>query len=168
MVLTGEQPFPEEMRAKRALARRALPEGFPVLGTAMAARLEPPKPGKVAMVLDTDTFNEIDDQFAIVQALISPERIDLRAIYAAPFYNDRSTSYADGMEKSFEEILELLTRMDVKAEGLVHRGSTTPLSDWARPVESPAAADLIAQAMAMPEGELLYGAPHQHFLPCHS
>lgn len=160
MVLTGELPFSEEMSAKRALARRRaafLPQGFPDLGTSMAARLEPPpKQGRVPMVLDTDTFNEIDDQFAIVQALLSPERLDLRAIYAAPFYNDRSDSYGDGMEKSYDEILELLTRMDVEPEGLVHRGSTAPLADWEHPIESPAASDLIAQAMAMPEGELLY------------
>ena len=28
---------------------------------------------KVQMVLDTDTYNEIDDQFAVVQALLSPD-----------------------------------------------------------------------------------------------
>eukprot|EP01045_Picozoa_sp_COSAG04_P004291 COSAG04_NODE_184_length_21108_cov_56.740492_13_plen_343_part_00 len=149
--------FREEMAAKRALASRALPAGFPSLGAAgLAARLEPPPAGRVAMVLDTDTFNEIDDQFAIVQALLSPERLDLRAIYAAPFYNTRSDSPGDGMEKSYDEILELLQRMDVEPEGLVHRGSTEILQDWDHPVPSPAASDLVAQAKAMPEGELLY------------
>ena len=149
--------FREEMAAKRALASRALPAGFPSLGAAgLAARLEPPPAGRVAMVLDTDTFNEIDDQFAIVQALLSPERLDLRAIYAAPFYNTRSDSPGDGMEKSYDEILELLQRMDVEPEGLVHRGSTEILQDWDHPVPSPAASDLVAQAQAMPEGELLY------------
>ena len=149
--------FREEMAAKRALASRALPAGFPSLGAAgLAARLEPPPAGRVAMVLDTDTFNEIDDQFAIVQALLSPERLDLRAIYAAPFYNTRSNSPGDGMEKSYDEILELLQRMDVEPEGLVHRGSTEILQDWDHPVPSPAASDLVAQAQAMPEGELLY------------
>ena len=149
--------YREEMAAKRALASRALPAGFPSLGAAgLAARLEPPPAGRVAMVLDTDTFNEIDDQFAIVQALLSPERLDLRAIYAAPFYNTRSDSPGDGMEKSYDEILELLQRMDVEPEGLVHRGSTEILQDWDHPVPSPAASDLVAQAKAMPEGELLY------------
>ena len=33
----------------------------------MAARLEDPPAGRVPIVPDTDTFNEIDDQFAIVQ-----------------------------------------------------------------------------------------------------
>ena len=29
------------------------------------------------MVLDTDTFNEIDDQFALVHAVLSEDRVDL-------------------------------------------------------------------------------------------
>ena len=51
-----------------------------------------PPDGVVRAVLDTDTFNEIDDQFALVQALLSPDRIRLEATYAAPFHNSRSTS----------------------------------------------------------------------------
>ena len=39
-------------------------------------RLEPPA-GRVRMVLDTDTYNEIDDQFALVYALLSHERLDV-------------------------------------------------------------------------------------------
>lgn len=43
-------------------------------------RLEPVK-GKVRMVLDTDTYNEIDDQFALVYALLSPEKVKVEAVY---------------------------------------------------------------------------------------
>ena len=57
------------------------------------------------MVLDTDTYNEIDDQFALAYAVLSPERIDLQAVYAAPFKNQRSESPGDGMEKSYQEKL---------------------------------------------------------------
>lgn len=46
--------------------------------------LEPPK-GPVRMVLDTDTQNEIDDQFALAWALLSPEQVTLEAVYAEPF-----------------------------------------------------------------------------------
>ena len=42
------------------------------------------------MVLDTDTYNEIDDQFAVVHALLSPEHLNVEALYAAPFHNNRS------------------------------------------------------------------------------
>ena len=33
---------------------------------------------RVDMVLDTDTYNEIDDQFALAYAALSPERIRAR------------------------------------------------------------------------------------------
>ena len=55
------------------------------------------------MVLDTDTYNEIDDQFALVYALLCPEKLNVEAVYAALFTNDRSTGPGDGMEKSYEE-----------------------------------------------------------------
>ena len=61
-------------------------------------RLQPPA-GKIRMVLDTDTYNEVDDQFALVYALLSPERIQVEAIYAAPFHNKRSSGPADGMAR---------------------------------------------------------------------
>jgi purine nucleosidase len=66
----------------------------------------------VRVVHDTDTYNEVDDQFALAHLLMSPDRIKLEAVYAAPFFlphcNNRSTSVADGMEKSYEEILRVL------------------------------------------------------------
>lgn len=37
------------------------------------------------VVIDTDAANEIDDQFALAWALLSPERLDVLAVYAAPF-----------------------------------------------------------------------------------
>ena len=72
-------------------------------------RLKPPSQRPVRMILDTDTYNEIDDQFALVYALISPE-LDVQAVYAAPFHNSRSSGPDDGMEKSYEEILRVLGR----------------------------------------------------------
>ena len=106
------------------------------------------------MVLDTDTYNEIDDQFALVYALRSPEKLKVEAIYAAPFTNDRSTGPADGMEKSYEEILRLLERLHVSPDGFVYRGSTAYLGS--QPERSPAALDLIARAMAAPDDDPLY------------
>ncbi|MBN1878145.1 MAG: nucleoside hydrolase [Anaerolineae bacterium] len=130
---------------------------FPTLSdTFRLARLEPPT-GKVQMVLDTDTYNEVDDQFAVVYALLSAERLELQALYAAPFFNNRSTGPADGMEKSYQEILRLLERLDAMPEGgptwsdFVFRGSDRYLPDWAHPVESDAARDLIVKAMARAE-----------------
>lgn len=112
--------------------------------------------GRIDMVLDTDTYNEVDDQFALAYALLSPERLNVQAVYAAPFYNSRSNGPADGMEKSYDEILRFLGKMNISAEGLVYKGSTAYLPDGHTPVDSPAARDLVARAMARPEGDLLY------------
>jgi inosine-uridine nucleoside N-ribohydrolase len=121
---------------------------FPKLDHALRLqRLEPPT-AKIRMVLDTDTYNEIDDQFAVVYALLSPDKLDLEAIYAAPFHNARSDGPGDGMEKSYQEILRLLERLDVSPDGFVFRGSTGFLPDWDHPDRSEAALDLVDRAMS--------------------
>ena len=119
-------------------------------------RLQPPT-GKVNVVLDTDTFNEIDDQFAIVYALLSKDKINLQAIYAAPFFNHLSENPKDGMAKSYDEIIRILTLMEEPVD-LVHRGSENFLPAVDKPVDSPAVRDLIARAMAADEDEPLYVA----------
>lgn len=120
-------------------------------------QLELPEAGrKIDVVIDTDTYNEVDDQFAMSYALLSPERMNVQAIYAAPFFNSRSTSPGDGMEKSYAEILRLLEKMNISPEGLVYRGSSDILPDMHTPVDSPAARDLIERAMARDENDPLY------------
>ncbi len=116
-------------------------------------RLVPPKE-KIRMVLDTDTYNEIDDQFAVVYSLLSPEKLDVEAIYAAPFYNTRSTGPENGMEKSYEEILRLLDRMEISSDNFVFRGSTNYLSDYENPQKTAAVSDLIDKAMRANEEPL--------------
>ncbi len=118
-------------------------------------KLNPPS-GKVRMVLDTDTYNEIDDQFAVVYSLLSPDKLDVEAIYAAPFFNSRSTGPGDGMEKSYEEILRVLERIDVPAENFVYKGSTEYLKNRDVPEKSPVVADLIERAMNSPIDDPLY------------
>jgi hypothetical protein len=71
-------------------------------------RLEKPA-GRVDVVLDTDTYNEIDDQYALSYLLRSDEKLDTRAIYAAPFSNRKAATPAEGMEKSYREILNILS-----------------------------------------------------------
>jgi inosine-uridine nucleoside N-ribohydrolase len=111
------------------------------------ARLVLP-PGRLDMVLDTDTFNEIDDQFALVYAMLSPQRVNLQAVYAAPFHNSRSSGPEEGMLKSHGEILEVFSRMKRKPDGMVFEGSRQWMKDAGGPVSSPVATDLIARAMA--------------------
>lgn len=120
--------------------------------------LTPPK-GVVDMVLDTDAYNEIDDQFAIAYAIKSPDKVNLKALYAAPFHNANSTGPADGMEKSYDEIKKIVTlagREDLKEA--TFRGSERYLPDEKTPVESPAMRDLIERARNYSPDSPLYVA----------
>ena len=100
------------------------------------------KPGIKRMILDTDTYNEIDDQFALSLAMLAPDRIDLAAVTAAPFHNDKSESFADGMERSYREI-GICTKLVAESHGVrippYYRGSTERMPDPETPVESEAA-----------------------------
>jgi len=129
---------------------------FPVIPDVIRLERLAPVNRKVRMVLDTDTYNEIDDQFAVVYALLSPERLDVKALYAAPFHNDRSSGPADGMEKSYQEILRLLDRLGVPPEDFVFRGSAAFMADWDHPQPSDAAEHLIQLAMAETQDDPLY------------
>ncbi len=105
--------------------------------------------GRLNIVIDTDTYNEVDDQFALVYALRSQERLGVEAIYAAPFFNKRSKSPADGMLKSYDEIIKILGKMSYEApNNFVKKGSDRYLESLDTPCNSEAAQDLIERAMA--------------------
>lgn len=113
------------------------------------------KPGVVRMVLDTDTYNEIDDQFAVVHALTSPDRVHVEALYAAPFHNDRSSGPGDGMEKSYHEIQRLLGMLPTLSHPPVLRGATRYL-DPVDPQRTDVTDDLIRRALASSPEDPLY------------
>lgn len=127
---------------------------FPGIPEATRLALLAPPAGRVAMVLDTDTYNEIDDQFALVYALRSPERLQVEAIYAAPFHNSRSSGPGEGMERSYAEILRLLARLNHAPDGFVFKGATGWLDATDAPPRNPAAEDLIQRALAERDGPL--------------
>ena len=118
-------------------------------GITRISRLQSPN-SAVRVVLDTDTANEIDDQFALVWALLSPDSLSLEAIYAAPFYADwhpGSKSPKDGMEKSYHEILKVLSLMDTPVSAPVYKGSSEFLPSHGQPAaDSEAVRDLIERA----------------------
>jgi len=98
------------------------------------------------VVLDTDTFNEVDDQFALAHLLLSD--VNLEAVYAAPFHNERSTGPEDGMEKSYAEIHRIYDLVNPQPAPPTYRGSRQFLSAPDKPVESDAAHNLVERAMA--------------------
>ena len=105
----------------------------------------------VPMILDTDTFNEIDDQFAVVYALMSPDKIDLRGITAELFLNSRSENHADGMEKSYQEICKILDVLNFKDKVPALKGSTQILKNRNEYPESEAVDFIIKEAKRVRE-----------------
>ncbi|MBM3745785.1 MAG: nucleoside hydrolase [Acidobacteria bacterium] len=120
-------------------------QGLPQ-GASLEQRLLLPQ-GQVNAVVDSDTYNEIDDQFAVAYALLSPAHMEIEAVYAAPFHNERSASAGDGMRKSYQEILRILARLGGDPKGFAFAGSETFLQQAGKPVDSPAARDLVAKAL---------------------
>ena len=113
--------------------------------------------GKVDVVLDTDTFNEVDDQFALSYLLYSSDKLNLKALYAAPFFNHHSESPKDGMERSYDEILRLLdlTKKQEYKE-VTYKGSEDYLADEKTPQPSDAANHLVALASTYSPENPLY------------
>lgn len=113
-----------------------------------------PPTGLVDAVLDTDTYNEVDDQFAMSYMLKKTDRINVKAIYAAPFFNSRVESVAAGMERSYQEIVTLqkLLKTDIPT----FRGSTGYLPDEQTAVDSEAARHLVELAKAYSPEKPLY------------
>ena len=102
----------------------------------------------VMAVLDTDTYNEIDDQFALAYAMLAKEAVDLQAVIAAPFSNTRAATPDVGMEKSYEEICRILSLFGKNPDGFVWKGSTRYLPGRRTPVESEGARKIIELAHA--------------------
>ena len=111
--------------------------------------------GRVDVVLDTDAYNEIDDQYAISLMLKSPQRFSVKAIVSAPFFNNNSTGPRDGMEKSYAEILNLLALMKSDFSE-VYRGSTAFLTDEKTPVISEGANKIVQLAQTYSPENPLY------------
>lgn len=119
-------------------------------------RLSKPE-GKIDVILDTDTYNEVDDQFALAYLLCLKDKVNLRAVCAAPFHNAKSESPADGMEKSFQEICHILELMGKQEYmGQVYRGSVDWLPDEETPLRSEAAEKLTELAMEYSPEKPLY------------
>jgi purine nucleosidase len=140
---------------------------FPQHGDAWyAGRLALPQ-GRPRVVIDTDAANEIDDQFALAWALLSPAQLDVLAVYAAPFsfahrraelphaladdpqFNPPGT----GMHRSYDEINKVYSLLALPSSGKVFRGSEGYLSSLTKPCHSEAVDHLIATARAGDDGD---------------
>ncbi len=97
------------------MTSRRLPVDFPRLSPEyVRAMLEPPS-GRIRLVIDTDTANEIDDQFALAWALLTPEKFEIEAVTAEPFSFQHHGPEIVAMEKA----LDLRGAMEPGQEKLV-------------------------------------------------
>ena len=96
------------------------------------------------LILDTDTYNEIDDQYAVTYAMLSPD-IDLLALTAAPFCNSRAVTPGEGAEKSYDEMVKVRNMIDPEGKRNIpcYHGSADYLKSTITPQPSEAAENII-------------------------
>ncbi len=98
---------------------------------------------KVRVILDTDAKNEVDDQFAIVQAVLT-EMMDIKAIVAAHFGTEKSPH---SMQDSFDEIHKVLGLMHKENEFNVLKGGERAMEAEDEIVVSEGARFIVEEAM---------------------
>ncbi|MBQ7836606.1 MAG: nucleoside hydrolase [Clostridia bacterium] len=110
-------------------------------------------PRKKKVVLDTDAFNEIDDQYVIAYCA-KTETMELLAVHAAPFMHANCSSMELGMNQSYDEIVKVLSLVDENHNTPIMKGSTTTIDATGTYVESEAADNLIR--IARESDEIIY------------
>ena len=79
---------------------------------------------KINVILDTDTYNECDDQFALSYMLKSQDIFNIEAITVAPYSHKKySVSVKEGQENSYNEILKICKWLDFDTANKVFKGS---------------------------------------------
>ena len=101
-----------------------------------------PEEKKVRVILDTDAKNEVDDQFAIVQAVLS-ESFDVRAVIAAHFGEEKSKQ---SMQEGYDEINKVLSLMNRTDINVLH-GAPKALESEHIPNESEGSRFIVEEAM---------------------
>ncbi len=82
------------------------------------------KQEKISVILDTDTYNECDDQFALSYLLKSQDRFNIEAITIAPYHHENDISIEEGQEKSYQEVLKICNWCGYNPKNKVFKGST--------------------------------------------
>ncbi len=82
------------------------------------------KKEKVNVILDTDTYNECDDQFALAYLLKNQDKFNIEAITVAPYsHSDRKETIEETTEKSYNEILKICNWLNYETKNKVFKGS---------------------------------------------
>ena len=79
---------------------------------------------KMNIILDTDTYNECDDQFALAYLIKAQDKFNIEAITVAPYsHNTRNVTVPEGQELSYNEILKICKWLDFDTSNKVFKGS---------------------------------------------
>lgn len=85
---------------------------------------------KVNVILDTDTYNECDDQFALSYLIKSKDIFNIEAITVAPFSHlSKNVSVKKGQNLSYKEILKICNWLNFDTKDKVFKGSINYISN---------------------------------------
>lgn len=82
------------------------------------------KKDKINIILDTDTYNECDDQFALSYLIKSKDLFNIEAITVAPYsHTKRDVKVGNSQELSYNEILKICNWLNFDTDNKVFKGS---------------------------------------------
>lgn len=84
---------------------------------------------KINVILDTDTDNECDDQFALSYLIKSQDRFNIEAITIAPYQHDNELSIQEGLDRSYNEVIKICKWLNFEYENKVFKGSPDYIQD---------------------------------------
>jgi purine nucleosidase len=105
------------------------------------------------VIIDTDAANEVDDQFAIAQAMLS-RSLKIEGIVAAHFGNERGSN---SMQESRAEIERIVSLAGMTGQFRVENGAASKIPDEHTPQDSPGARLIVQEAMKEDAGRLFIG-----------
>lgn len=76
------------------------------------------------IILDTDTYNEADDMFALAYLLKNRSLFNIKAITIAPFkHSGYSKSVSDSIDDSYNETVKIFDYMNIEDKSIIYKGS---------------------------------------------
>lgn len=88
------------------------------------------KSEKINVILDTDTYNECDDQFALAYMIKSQDVFNIEAITIAPFsHKDKNVFLEESQNLSYNEVLKICKWLNFDTSNKVFKGATDYLQN---------------------------------------
>ena len=102
-----------------------------------------PESKKIRVILDTDLKNEVDDQFAMVHAILT-QSFDLKGVIPTHFGEEKS---ATSQQDSYREGMLILEKMGMTGKIRLENGAPKAMPDEKTPMDSPGAGLIIEEAL---------------------